>query len=283
MTHTPFGSLRSQPLTVVADDGVPLHVEVDELDAAVTGGKGARARRRHAELTVVFVHGYALDAGLVALPARGLPRPGAHGLLRPALPRPLRPVDRGQRQHRAARPRPPARARRGRARGPGRAGRPLDGRHDHRRAGRGAPRAVRRPRSSASAWSARPRAASTPSGWCCPLLPSTVGGQFASRLVAALARGHRTVDRFRQVRALGGARRDRRAGVRRRRTGAVRRVRRRDALGDAVRRGRRLLPDVRHAREVRDRARDEQRARPRSSAAPATSSRRSTTAASCTR
>src|SRR5215207_1338989 len=57
---TPFGSLRSQPLTVVADDGVPLHVEVDELDAAVTGGKGLRARRRHAELTVVFVHGYAL-------------------------------------------------------------------------------------------------------------------------------------------------------------------------------------------------------------------------------
>ena len=58
---TAFGSLRSQPLTVVADDGVPLHVEVDELDAAVTGGKGVRARRRHAELTVVFVHGYALN------------------------------------------------------------------------------------------------------------------------------------------------------------------------------------------------------------------------------
>ena len=58
--HTPFGSLRSQPLTVVADDGVPLLVEVDELDPAVTGATSARARRRHAELTVVFVHGYAL-------------------------------------------------------------------------------------------------------------------------------------------------------------------------------------------------------------------------------
>ena len=31
-----------------------------------------------------------------------------------------------------------------------------------------------------------------------PLLPSTVGGQVAARLVAALARGHRTVDRFRR-------------------------------------------------------------------------------------
>lgn len=42
----PFGSLRSRPVTVVADDGVPLHVEVDECEGA--------------ELTVVFVHGYAL-------------------------------------------------------------------------------------------------------------------------------------------------------------------------------------------------------------------------------
>jgi len=48
---TPFGSLRSQPITVVADDGVPLHVEVDELE----GLRGAP------ELTVVFVHGYCLN------------------------------------------------------------------------------------------------------------------------------------------------------------------------------------------------------------------------------
>ena len=46
---TPFGSLRSRPVTVVADDGVPLHVEVDECDDS--------------ELTVVFVHGYALHLG----------------------------------------------------------------------------------------------------------------------------------------------------------------------------------------------------------------------------
>ena len=44
---TPFGQLRSRPITVVADDGVPLHVEVDDL-----AGSG---------LTVVFVHGYALN------------------------------------------------------------------------------------------------------------------------------------------------------------------------------------------------------------------------------
>jgi pimeloyl-ACP methyl ester carboxylesterase len=44
---TPFGQLRSRPITVVADDGVPLHVEVDEVAGS--------------ELTVVFVHGYALN------------------------------------------------------------------------------------------------------------------------------------------------------------------------------------------------------------------------------
>ncbi|MXG89370.1 alpha/beta fold hydrolase [Nocardioides flavescens] len=48
---TPFGSLRAEPLTVVADDGVPLHVEVDEPDRAQQPG----------DLTVVFCHGYALD------------------------------------------------------------------------------------------------------------------------------------------------------------------------------------------------------------------------------
>ena len=42
-----FGSLRSKPITVVADDGVPLHVEIDECEDS--------------PLTVVFVHGYALN------------------------------------------------------------------------------------------------------------------------------------------------------------------------------------------------------------------------------
>lgn len=44
-----FGSLRAEPVTVVADDGTPLHVEVDEPDVA------------DSEVTVVFAHGYALE------------------------------------------------------------------------------------------------------------------------------------------------------------------------------------------------------------------------------
>lgn len=41
-----FGSLHSDPVTVVADDGTPLHVEVDEADS---------------DVTLVFCHGYALN------------------------------------------------------------------------------------------------------------------------------------------------------------------------------------------------------------------------------
>jgi pimeloyl-ACP methyl ester carboxylesterase len=43
----PFGELRGRALTVEADDGVPLHVEVDGPDDA--------------DLTVVFCHGYTLN------------------------------------------------------------------------------------------------------------------------------------------------------------------------------------------------------------------------------
>lgn len=45
----PFGSLHSPAHTVVADDGVPLHVEIDE------------PADRTSALTIVFVHGYALN------------------------------------------------------------------------------------------------------------------------------------------------------------------------------------------------------------------------------
>ncbi|MEO5651482.1 MAG: alpha/beta hydrolase [Marmoricola sp.] len=53
-----LGTLRSEAIEVVADDGVVLHAEVDELSPY--GGEG---RREHAapEVTVVFVHGYALN------------------------------------------------------------------------------------------------------------------------------------------------------------------------------------------------------------------------------
>jgi len=54
--ETEFKSLRSKPITVVSDDGVPLHVEVDEY-----AGTGRRRRATKApELTVVFIHGYSL-------------------------------------------------------------------------------------------------------------------------------------------------------------------------------------------------------------------------------
>ncbi len=53
---TPFGSLHSQPIIVVADDGVDLHVEVDDF----VGG-GRRRAAKAPELTVVFIHGYSLN------------------------------------------------------------------------------------------------------------------------------------------------------------------------------------------------------------------------------
>jgi pimeloyl-ACP methyl ester carboxylesterase len=43
---TPFGTLHAPARTLVTDDGVPLHVEIDEADS---------------DLTLVFVHGYTLN------------------------------------------------------------------------------------------------------------------------------------------------------------------------------------------------------------------------------
>ena len=48
----PFGTLRAPARTIVAEDGVPLHVEVDEVGADDSGAP---------EVTLVFVHGYALN------------------------------------------------------------------------------------------------------------------------------------------------------------------------------------------------------------------------------
>src|SRR5262245_51530700 len=55
---TRLGHLRSAPRTVVADDGVPLHVEVDEVETPHGTG---RRRSRSRTPTLVFVHGYALN------------------------------------------------------------------------------------------------------------------------------------------------------------------------------------------------------------------------------
>ena len=53
-----LGQLRGRPLTVLTDDGVPLHVEIDEPPAA---GKSARARCAAPPLTIIFCHGYTLN------------------------------------------------------------------------------------------------------------------------------------------------------------------------------------------------------------------------------
>jgi pimeloyl-ACP methyl ester carboxylesterase len=56
----PFGSLRSKPLTVVADDGVALHVEVDDVHPPDRSPK-RRWGTEAPEVTVVFVHGFCLN------------------------------------------------------------------------------------------------------------------------------------------------------------------------------------------------------------------------------
>lgn len=58
-----FGGLRGAPRTVVSDDGVPLHVEVDEGapvedGAALASGVLDAPRQR---VTTIFCHGYTLD------------------------------------------------------------------------------------------------------------------------------------------------------------------------------------------------------------------------------
>ncbi len=196
--QTPFGSLRSQPLTVVADDGVPLHVEIDELDPELVGGRGARARRRHAELTVVFVHGYALN-----LDSWHFQRAAYRGLVRS--------VYFDQRSH-------------------GRSGRSAEEHATIEQCGRDLLRIIEETtpdgpvvlvghsmggmtiialaeehpevfgdRVVGVGLVATTAGGLEPHRIVVPLLPTTIGGQAAPRLIAALARGHRTIDRFRKV------------------------------------------------------------------------------------
>lgn len=79
----PFGSLHSDPVHVIAEDGVSLHVEVDEYDGGPGDGDGEGGRRRRREettgdeVTVVFVHGYALN-----LDCWHFQRAGYRGLVR---------------------------------------------------------------------------------------------------------------------------------------------------------------------------------------------------------
>jgi pimeloyl-ACP methyl ester carboxylesterase len=53
--RTPFGSLRSAPLHVIADDAVDLHTEVDEVDPT------QHHRLATDDLTIVFAHGYSMN------------------------------------------------------------------------------------------------------------------------------------------------------------------------------------------------------------------------------
>jgi pimeloyl-ACP methyl ester carboxylesterase len=193
---TPFGSLRADPLTVVADDGVPLHDEIDELDREAVGGKGLRARRRHTELTVVFVHGYALN-----LDSWHFQRAAYRGLVRA--------VYYDQRSH-------------------GRSGRSAEEHANIEQLGQDLLRVLDQAvpegpvvlvghsmggmtivalaeehpelfgdRIVGVGLVGTTAGGLDPSRVVVPLLPSTIGGQLAGRLVAGRARGHRTVDRFR--------------------------------------------------------------------------------------
>jgi pimeloyl-ACP methyl ester carboxylesterase len=56
--NEPFGELRGRALTVLADDGVPLHVEIDEPEPESGQDAGTGGDR---QFTVVFCHGYTLN------------------------------------------------------------------------------------------------------------------------------------------------------------------------------------------------------------------------------
>ena len=121
-----------------------------------------------------------------------------------------------------------------------------------------------------------------PSRILLPMLPTRLTGRVTRRAVSTLQRGHRAVDAARKAGAAIAAVATDRFAFGDEVPPELRRVRRRDAVGDAVRGGRRLLPELRRPRQVRLRRGARQRCPPRSSAAPPTSSPRSGTPASCT-
>ena len=84
----PLGQLRGRPLTVLADDGVPLHAEINGPDDA--------------PVTIIFTHGYTLNQDCWHYQRQALAAGRPAGLLGPSRPRPLRPP----------RPRAPGRGRR---------------------------------------------------------------------------------------------------------------------------------------------------------------------------
>ena len=184
---TPFGSLHSPALSVIADDGTPLHVEIDSLD-----------RERRGDLTVVFVHGYALN-----LDCWHFQRAGYRGLVRA--------VYYDQRSH-------------------GRSGRSRQGHATIEQLGHDLERVLEAAApdgpvvlvghsmggmSIIALAEERPELfgdrivgvglISTTAGGLdphrilAPLLPSNLGSALALRLVATLARGHRAIDGVRRL------------------------------------------------------------------------------------
>ena len=196
--RTAFGSLRSDPLTVVADDGVPLHVEVDEFAVGTGKAKHRSTQVDGASLTVVFCHGYALN-----LDSWHFQRAGYRGLVRA--------VYYDQRSH-------------------GRSGRSTEGKATIEQLGldlkqvldhavpdgpvvlvghsMGGMTIIALAEEHPELFGERVVGVgliSTTAGGLdphrllMPVLPSTLGSQLAMRLVATLARGHRTVDSLRRL------------------------------------------------------------------------------------
>jgi pimeloyl-ACP methyl ester carboxylesterase len=188
--RTPFGSLHSAPMSVIADDGVDLHVEVDEC--------AARGRRAIPKLTVVFVHGYSLS-----LDSWHFQRAAYRGRVRS--------VFYDQRSH-------------------GRSGRSTPGHATIEQLGRDlltvldtvvaqgpvvlvghsmggmtiAALAEEQPELFGERIIGVGLISTTAGGldvhrMLVPALPSNLGGQLAQRLVSVLARGHRTVDGIRRI------------------------------------------------------------------------------------
>src|SRR5260370_40152682 len=62
----PFGEIRGEAMTVLADDGLPLHVEVS--------GTSTPADATATEVTMIFCHGYTLNSDVWYYQAAGLRR-----------------------------------------------------------------------------------------------------------------------------------------------------------------------------------------------------------------
>jgi pimeloyl-ACP methyl ester carboxylesterase len=191
--RTAFGSLRSQPIIVVADDGVDLYVEVDEYH-----GGGRRRAAKAPELTVVFIHGYSLN-----LDSWHFQRAGYRGQVRT--------VFYDQRSH-------------------GRSGRSPQGHATMEQLGRDLKTVIETvvpdgpmvlvghsmggmtimalaeeypelfgDRVVGVGLISTTAGGLEPHRLIAPILPSNLGGVLAERLVSVLARGHRQVDGFRRL------------------------------------------------------------------------------------